>query len=185
MGKTKITDEYARQFGYKDANEMLLYMDVCCKYDGIGPKSLEDLLLDLENDIGPNKSKESYEEYIKSNNLLDLFNSVKNLSELERLMQIYTYYYNLKSMNDYLAQYLKIKENEAESLFDGEKTLEYGKKVVQTLRNRSYNSDNTKYIVEQALDRLNQQEAEIFLKFKNSFGKNNNPDDETKRKFNL
>ena len=88
-------------------------------------------------------------------------------------------------MNDYLAQYFKIKENEAESIYDGEKTLEYGKKVVQTLRNRSYNRANTSYILEQALDRLNQQETEVFLKFKNSFGKNNNTDDETKRKFNL
>ncbi len=182
MEKTKITDEYARQFGYKDANEMLLYMDVCCKSDGIEPEpaSLDDLLLSLEEDIEPNKSKESYEEYIENNNLLDLFNSVKNLSELERFMQIYTYYYNLESMNDYLAQYFAIKENEAESLFDGEKTLEYGKKVVQTLRNSSDNIANTSYILEQALDRLNQQEAEIFINFINSFGKNNNPDGKKK-----
>ena len=182
MKKTKITDEYARQFGYKDANEMLLYMDVCCNYDGIGPKSLEDLWSDLKNDIGPNKSKESYEEYIKSNNLLDLFNSVKNLSELERLMQIYTYYYNSAAMNHYLTQYFTIKEKEAESLFDGEKEVEYRDKASRTFHNRSDNRVKTTHIVEQAVSRLNAQELEIFLNFKNSFGKNNNPDAESKRK---
>jgi len=182
MGKTKITDEYARQFGYKDANEMLLYMDVCCKSDGIEPEpdSLDDLLLSLEEDIEPNKSKESYEEYIENNNLLDLFNSVKNLSELERFMQIYTYYYNLESMNDYLAQYFAIKENEVEELFDGEKEIEYKTKTLQTFNNGLGNKLKIIYIEKQAVNRLNQQELEIFINFINSFGKNNNPDGKKK-----
>lgn len=90
-----MTEEEIRKLGFKDEAEMLLYQDVCgIDIPIIGQRHIEKLLHIYynRNNMMEYQSKAKFEKYIFAYGLADLFEKVKNMSEIDRLAEIYNYY---------------------------------------------------------------------------------------------
>lgn len=122
-------NEEAKYLGFKDENEMFLYHDVC-GIDIIPPYTSDDMLLQCtvgNETIG--RTKENFINYIIDNNYVDLFNRVKDLSILDRLLEVYRYYMNGLLISDRFLEYYNRLLCESIELCDGEKYREYSEKL--------------------------------------------------------
>lgn len=124
-------NELAKKLGYINGDEMLLYGDVCCydmdscvRYD-----STKEILYKIKNGSLDIWKKDNCRKYIEDNNLLDLFNKVKEMSLFNRLVEIYLYYSNAFLVSIGMIKNLKDKLNDAKEFFDGEKEQELENKL--------------------------------------------------------
>lgn len=156
------SDNEAKQLGFIDVHEMQLYHDVCCN-ENVSPETLEELLLQLQSECDVISSKKDFEEYIEENNLLELLERVKELSDLDRMIQIYLYNANGLSISKFLEENLQKKIQDAKELFDGEKEMEYSSQLQHLRSSHQKYFDGMHYIQNQAFTRLPQRELAIFL----------------------
>ena len=91
----------AIELGFKDEEEMQLYKDVCCTNGAVtSPKTLEELLENLKSNVEHEDNKKAYEDYIKAKGLFELFSKVKDMSVLDRLIEVFLYYSNIRILNN-------------------------------------------------------------------------------------
>ena len=156
-------DEEAKLLGYKDKEEMFLYYDVC-GLDSVPAKTIADLLLSTEQEtLG--RTKEEFIEYREENNLVDLFNKVKNLPLLERLIELYNYSYNGHLLANSTMNFLKVKLNDSYEMSDGEKQIEYEerlKNVYYILQNYKLRMDD---VQRSAALRLDYNDRDTFFEY--------------------
>jgi len=151
-----INEAEAKKLGFESVDELLLCMDIC-GFESV-PIADRDLLLKQCEDDKIGRTKKDFIEFMNEHNLIDLFNKVKYLSELERFIEIYNYFYNELEMSDCILGIYNRKVKEAKELFDGEKEEEYSKKAQKLFRQ---------------MERMIQRKNEIAC---NSFGRLNNDD---------
>ena len=154
-------DEIAKKRGFLNEEEMLLYQDVCCSTFAFSePESLEELYSSLKNgDVDDGRKKEDFEKYIKSNNLLELFNKVNGMPLLNRFVEIYIHNANGLSICNAAERMFNIKLQEAKELFDGEKEQELKRKLKSISHLKSEYSNAMFYINGQIRRRLSLEES--------------------------
>ena len=113
----------AISLGFNDIDEMNLFHDIC-GFDIIPTFDREELL-ERCNDESRGRTKEEFIDYMEKNNLMDLFNRVKDLPILDRFIELYDSYYNEFVLSNFMLGKYNTKWKEATDLFDGEKQAEY------------------------------------------------------------
>ena len=122
-------DEEAKYLGFKDENEMNLYYDVC-GVDIVPAYTREDMLSQCtvgNETLG--RTKEDFINYMIENELVDLYYRVKDLSMLDRLLELYRYNMNGLVLSDSVLKMYNKELFDAIELSDGEKYLEYSEKL--------------------------------------------------------
>jgi len=156
-------DEEAQLLGYKDEEEMFLYYDVC-GLESVPAKTMAELLLSTQQEtLG--RTKEEFQEYMEENNLIDLFNKVKNLSLLQRLIELYSYSYNGHVIAKSAMVLLRQKLADADEMCDGEKQIEYEEKLRSAyyiLQNYELRMDD---VQRSAALRLDYNDRDIFFEY--------------------
>ena len=167
-----MTDIEARELGFKDKEEFYLYEDVCCtevpmdkeSFDAILDERMKEIKQGKKN-VGPiGFKKELFEQYIIDNNLNDLYCRAKNMSTLDRLIEIYIYYSNRLSICAVSKYGLKLKIRDATELFDGEKQLEYENSINKLEKEEKKYLSILEFISFKKDQRLNFQEKKQFDK---------------------
>ena len=153
-----ITDTKARELGFIDFEEMLLYQDIC----GDGLYLAE--LFEEENleEIGKEFTKKDYEKYIKSHGLVELFNKVKGLPLLDRMIEIYIYYANGFSLSKEAEKIFSFHLQEAKELYDGEKEKEYLKQIDRARNMKGELFRKMHYIESEVMLRLPSEEVKFY-----------------------
>ena len=165
-----MTDIEAKKLGFKDKEEFYLYEDVCCTEVPMDKKSFETILDERIKEIRQGKKntgpigfkKELFEQYIIDNNLDDLYDKVKNMSTIDRLIEIYIYYSNRLPICGVSKHSLKLKMQEAIELFDGEKQLEYEDLINKLEEEEKKYLSKLEFILFKKDQRLNSQEKKQF-----------------------
>ena len=154
-------DEEAKLLGYENKEEMFLFYDVC-GLETVPAKSLDELLLSTEQEtLG--RTKDEFIEYMEENNLVDLFNKVKDLPLLQRLIELYNYSYNGHVLAHSTMDLFKEKLEDATMMCDGEKQEEYEdrlRNVYYILQNYKLRMDDVK---RSAAFRLDYNEKDMFF----------------------
>ena len=170
------SDEKAKNLGFVDVSEMLLYYDVCC-FDIVPPQSLEELLENLQGETESPSTKSDFEEYIEKNNLLELFEKVKGLSLLNRMLEIYMYNANGFSISDKIEKLFEKKIQEASELYNGELEIEYKQKKRKIKIFKQEYFERMQYIERQSIERLTPEEKTILFGTISDVSKSILPDD--------
>lgn len=163
---SKESENRINRLGYKDMEEMLLYQDVC---GGEAPeKQPEDFnelleLLESEEDSFNGYRKQTYEKYINDAKLLELFNKVKDMTLLDRFLEIYIYYSNQYYLSMIALKNMESKIQHAQELFDGEKEMEYKRQFFNIRYEEERYSRCCNYIERQAFERLSDSEKSSYL----------------------
>lgn len=155
-----VKEDKAKKLGFNSVEEMKLYCDVCGTDNPYEPESLEKLLESLNNDYVSNKN--DFIKYINNNNLIELFDKVKNMTLLNRFVEIYSYYSNCILVCRELKKTLGYKLQEAKSLYDGEKEIEFEEKLSRIFRMEDEYCEKIQYIVNQTHLRLSPTEKSSF-----------------------
>jgi hypothetical protein len=153
-------DLVAQKLGFKDYNELLLYEDVCA--NALDFSTVVDIVDPQDPSIHFRHTKEEFEKFINDANLNKLFNSVKDLNVVDRLIQVYLYYYNLHIITDTVAiDNHKKFVNDLGVLpnLDKEEYLENHERLGNVVL---ISVDAMDYILNQANSRLNNEELTIF-----------------------
>lgn len=174
-------EDEAKELGFKDYDELLLYNDVCC--DSLNNPYAPDTVYPWDAEINFRYTKEELTKCIKDNGLEDLFNSVKDLSILDRFLKIHFYFHNRYIISDIS------RINYRNDLLEGFYEIDQDKKtdimiLINKLKYDEYICVNAlDYVMGQAIIRLTDEEREQFLQLtkasddakeqydKNSFGK--------------
>ena len=121
--------EEAKILGFKDENEMLLFYDIC-GFDIVPPYTRQTLLLQCTAEYETlGRTKEEFIEYMENNELIDLYNRVKDLSMLDRLIELYKYNMNGLLLSDIALKVYSKELYDSIELSDGEKYIEYSEKL--------------------------------------------------------
>ena len=119
----------AIKLGFLNEEEMQLYHDICC-CSKVFPSSGQELETYPEN-YGSRRI--DFDEYIKENNLQELFEKVRTMSPLNRFIEIYIYYMNGLSMSKEFIKMYGVNLKKAEEMTDGdemEKCMEMMEKLI-------------------------------------------------------
>lgn len=178
-----MNDETARKLGFKDKEEFFLYQDVCCTEvplrDGEFEKILEQEIKNMRLGKHKNKvskdpkqfKKELYEQYISDNNLEELFDKVKDMTTVDRLIELYIYYSNKLSLCSTARKTYELKMQDAIELFDGVKEEEYEKIINEINIDHKKCNDILDFISYKKNERLTS--IEEMIKFNNAVDKVN------------
>ena len=157
-------NEEALFLGFKDAEEMFLYRDVC-GYEIVPTGGDDDELYNLEALEYSGKTKNDFVQYIMDNDLIDLFNYVKDLSLYDRFIYLFNFYYNQLLLTEGLMCYYNKNLEEAREFFNGELEVEFEEKY-KAICLYSYEYTSIKfYLQRSALDRLDKIDADKFFKY--------------------
>lgn len=153
-------DLFAQKLGFKDYNELLLFEDVCAH--SLDFSKEYDAEISNDSSIHFNHSKEKCISFIKKANLTKLFNDVKNLSVVDRLIQIYLYYHNLHIIFDTAAINNKNEFIKDLGVLPSINPNEFLETHEQLGNIALITVDAMDYILMQAKSRLNKEELAIF-----------------------
>ena len=113
----------AISLGFNDIDEMNLFHDIC-GFDII-PSFDREELLERCNDESRGRTKDEFIEYMQDNDLVGIYNRVKDLNTYERFIELYDTYTNEFMLTNFMLGKYNKKWQEAADLFDGEKQDEY------------------------------------------------------------
>ena len=159
----RSNDEEANFLGFKDEEEMMLYRDVC-GYE-IVPTGDDSDVFDLNSLEYSGRTKNDFVQYILDNDLISLFDTVKDLSLYDRLIYLYNFYFNQLILTESLIGFYNNKLQEAKEFFNGELEVEYEEKY-KSICLYSYEYRNIKYYLQRSgLTRLNTDERKKFIQY--------------------